>query len=181
MRYLLHSKGRGAMALVLGATLLLAAAAPAAASPARPLLGKAAGTDTLVPLMQPIPECPDGTMFWVTENGTGNLAHLGLVRYTLHQCAAADMATGEGWTLAGWITIVAANGDRLLLSHHMTFTATPMPVPKTCIGGIDWVVTGGTGRFADATGSGGATWACAYTPDLSGASSVSTWWGEIAY
>lgn len=183
MRTGLVGSTRGAIALTLGITMLLALAAPAAAAnPTRPFAGRATGTSTLVPILQPIAACPAGSMWLATEHGTGNFAHLGLVHYTLEQCAAANMETGEGWTTQnGTITLVAANGDRLFLSHSMTFTATPMPVPTTAISHLDWSVTGGTGRFADADGSGEATWSVVYAADLSGAVSSSSWWGAITY
>ena len=180
---LLHSHGRGAIAVALGAVLSLALAAPAAAAkPVRPFFGQAKGVDTLVPILQPIAACPEGSMFYATEDGIGTFAHLGLVHYTLAQCAAVNWATGEGWlTKNGSTTIVAANGDRLLLSHSMTFTATPPSHPTTADSHLDWVVTGGTGRFAGATGSGQAHWSVVYSPDLSGAVSSSAWWGAITY
>jgi hypothetical protein len=171
---------RGAIGLALGVTLLLSVAAPAAAAdPARPFLGSDRGTSTIGP---PIAACPAGSMFFVEEHDTGNFTHLGRVHSTMTHCAALDFATGAGWTTQpGSMTIIAANGDRLYLSYDATFQATPMPIPTTAVAHIDWVVTGGTGRFAAATGSGSASLTVNYTPDLSGASSSSVWSGTIAY
>ncbi len=180
MKALLQSRARVAIALALGAMLLLSIAGPAAAAdPARPFRGTAAGPSTIG---APIAACPAGTMFFVEANGTGNFTHLGRVTYTLQQCAAVNFATGEGWTTKkGLMTITAANGDRLMLSYDMTFVATPVPVPTTAVGSMDWIVSGGTGRFAAATGSGDASVKVRYTPDLTGADFFSIWWGKIAY
>ena len=179
----LHARGRGAVALALGATLLLALAAPAfAAGPVRPYRGTGTETSSLVPLMAPIEACPAQTMFHVTGNGMGNFAHLGLAHYTFEWCASANMATGDGWlTKDGSMALVAANGDQLVLTFDLTFKATPLPIPKTAVAHVDWTVQSGTGRFEDATGSGVATWSVVYFPDLTGATSTSVWSGTIAY
>ncbi len=177
---MLHSPGRGAIAIVLGAVLILSLVAPASArEPVRPFLGHATGMDSLVAATA---ACPAGSMWFVTENGTGYFTHLGRVQYTFEQCAAANLATGEGWTTGkGSMTILVASGDRLTLSYEATFQATPMPIPTTADVHLDWVVTGGTGRFVAATGSGEASLAVAYTPDLTGAVSASLWHGTVAY
>ncbi len=183
MKNLRHARGRAAIAVALGATLALAFTAPAAASNAtRPFVGHAMGTSTITPIVGAIPDCPAGSMFLVKENGTGTFTHLGRVDYILQQCAAVNFNTGEGWTTKnGSMTLIAANGDRLVLSYEMKFIATPLPVPKTAIAHLDWTVASGTGRFAAPSGEGEATWSVVYTPDLSGADSVSVWSGTIGY
>jgi hypothetical protein len=180
MKNVLHSRVRGAAALALGVGLLLSLATPAAAAGhPRPFLGHGTGTDVLGP---PIASCPAGSMWFVEEKATGIFRHLGRVSFTLAQCAAADLTTGDGWTTApGSVTITAANGDRLLLSYDMTFHATPMPIPKTAQAHVNWMVTGGSGSFAAARGSGVASFTFRYTPDLTGAVSSSIWWGTIVY
>lgn len=180
MKNALQSSGRRAIAIVLGATLLLSLAAPAAAAdPARLFLGVDKGTSTIGP---PIAGCPAESMFFVEDNGTGFFTQLGRVNYTLEQCAAVDFATGEGWTTKnGSMTIIAAHGDRLVLSYRMKFLATPMPVPTTANAHIDWVAAGGTGRFVAARGSGMASFTIKYTRDLTGGATSSVWWGWISY
>ncbi len=180
MKNLLHRRVRGAFALALGATLLLSLAAPAAAAdPARPFLGHATGSGVIGPPAA----CPAGSMFLVVERETGTFTHLGRVKDTLTHCAVLDFATGAGRTTEpGSATITAANGDQLYLSYDATFQATPMPIPTTATAHLDWWVTGGTGRFAAAKGSGHASLIVAYTnPELTGAIDSSVWWGKIAY
>jgi hypothetical protein len=180
MKNALLSSGRRAIAIVLGATLLLSLAAPAAAAdPMRPFLGIDKGTSTIG---QPIAACPAASMFYVQDTGTGYFAYIGRVNYTLDQCAAVDFSTGQGWTTRnGSMTIIAAHGDRLVLSYRMRFLATPMPVPTTANAHIDWVAAGGTGRFVSARGSGKASFNINYTPDLTGGATSSVWWGWISY
>jgi hypothetical protein len=180
MKKVLHSRVRGAVALVLGVTLLLSLATPAvAAGHAKLLLGYGTGKDVIGP---PIASCPAGSIWYLEDNGTGLFTQLGRVNFTYEQCAAADLATGNGWTTGpASMTIITAHGDRLLLSYEMTFHATPMPVPTTAHAQIKWVVAGGSGRFAAARGFGAASVFVKYTPDLTGAVSSSIWWGTIAY
>jgi hypothetical protein len=180
MKKVLHSRLRGGVALALGVTLLLSLATPAAAvGHARLLLGYGQGNGVLGP---PIASCPAGSMWFVTEKGTGFFTPLGRVEYTYSQCAAADLATGNGWTTGpGAMTITAAHGDRLLLSYKATFQATPMPIPTTANVQLKWVVAGGSGRFARASGYGAGSAKVRYTPDLTGAVSSWIWWGAITY
>ena len=175
-----HRRIHGAVALALGIALLLSMALPvAAAVRARPLVGFGTGQDVLGP---PIASCPAGSGWYVQENGKGFFTQLGSVKWTYHQCAAADLSTGYGWTTApGSMTITAANGDQLLLSYEMRFRATPLPIPTTAQAQIKWTVAGGSGRFAGARGFGGASIAIRYTPDLTGATSSSIWWGSIIH
>jgi hypothetical protein len=177
---LLHSGGRGAIALALGATMLLSIAAPvAAANHVRPFFGYGSGPSTLGP---PIADCPAGSMWYVTGHGTGNFTHLGRANFALEQCATANMESGWGHTVGkASMTIVAANGDLLELSYDMTFHANLTQTPATAKTWLDWEVAGGTGRFVDATGSGEAIGHVQYTPDLTGATISLYWWGTLAY
>ena len=178
MKHLRQSHMWGAIAV--GATLVLALAAPvSAAGHQRPFVGRTAGEGSLGPA---IPDCPAGSMFHVEGADTGNVTHLGRVTETYHQCAAVNWATGEGWlTENGSLTMTAANGDLLFLSYDGQFVATPLPVPTTATGEGNWVITGGTGRFAGATGSGTMSMSVQYTPDLTGAAVSWTWVGSITY
>jgi hypothetical protein len=108
----------------------------------RPFTGKLAGSATF-PLD---PSCPLG--FKTVSEGSGTMSHLGLVSFTSEHCFAPPNLITQGQA-----TLVAANGDEL----HMTYTgscnpaAPPVGGTTTCI--ADEVVTGGTGRFAGATGA----------------------------
>jgi hypothetical protein len=177
---LLHSGGRGAIALALGATLLLSLAAPVAAChPGRPFFGHTYGSSILAPATA---ACPPGSIWFVTAEGTGNFTHLGRVNFALEQCATANVESGWGHTVGkASMTIVAANGDLLELSYDMTFHANLTQTPATAKAWLDWEVAGGTGRFVDATGSGEAIGHVQYTPDLTGATISLYWWGTIRY
>jgi hypothetical protein len=83
------------------------------------------------------PVCPITTK-WA---GTGNVTHLGRVFHTASHCAAATLPTYEN----GHWEIFAANGDQLVLEYGGWPADLPLPLPLQ--------VVGGTGRFADASGT----------------------------
>ncbi len=171
---------RGGIALVIGATFVLALAAPAAAATdhMRPFRGQTAGTSTIQLLLQPIAACPVDSMFFVTDSGAGNLTHLGRVTTTLEHCATFQ-GNELRITPPGSMTIVAANGDHLTLAYTGEATIEGMPNPTAAQAILDWWVVSGTGRFASATGGGKTSLAVVYT--ASGASTSFDWSGEIAY
>jgi len=87
----------------------------------------------------------------VTLNGAGLASNLGIVRYK-----ASGVITGSNPT-TGVITdtltetLTAANGSTVTILCHQVAT----PVSSGVYNGIDqWTVTGGTGTFSGATGSG---------------------------
>ncbi len=103
-------------------------------------------------------QCPDQPVKTLTD-AAGEVAHLGRATITASHCASAD---GQS-ALGGQFTFTAANGDEL----SATYTAhvvRPAPAEARCEGipmcfaeqGV-MTVTGGTGRFAHATGSIGFT------------------------
>ena len=61
-------------------------------------------------------------------------------------------------------TLTAANGDQLVLQWHDR--ACPIG-PTSFHSSGDWIVVGGTGRFADETGSGSFAGEADFGPDLS--------------
>jgi hypothetical protein len=81
----------------------------------------------------------------ITREGTGTATHLG--RYTEHLTAQINILTGHG---TGFATFTAANGDALSASVDGQSTRTG---PTTLSIVEVYTITGGTGRFADATGS----------------------------
>lgn len=135
---------RAIVVLAVAGLMVLATAVPAASvgSADRPLTGWIVGGGTAIPDAG----CPVGlrTVMW----GTGHLTHLGLTTMTGSHCTPAWGADIVG----GVQTFVAANGDRL----EMTYTATVEPFEPVegavMKGPGDTVITGGTGRFAGATG-----------------------------
>ncbi len=122
--------------------LAVAALAPASA------LAKSGGTD------RPVKGSGSGTVsiylptFAITGDLTGAATHLG--EYTAHVEATGTL-TPEGTVLAtGTQTTVADNGDQL--TGPVTITG---PAPSTTVHQTTAVmtVTGGTGRFAGASGT----------------------------
>jgi hypothetical protein len=97
-------------------------------------------------------DCLGTTPFPATSAGTGRLFHLGKSTYSQEFTITPTGPTT--FSVAGTQTIVAANGDMLF----MTFTGTGelagvFGVGQTSETTVLLTVTGGTGRFADASGS----------------------------
>lgn len=134
--------------LILVSLLALTVVAPGAAEAKRggtdrPWKGSASGTLTFNLGTTPFP---------ATSAGTGRLSHLGKSTYS--QEFTITPAGPTTFSVAGTQTIVAANGDMLV----MTFTGTGelagvFGVGQTSETTVQLTVTGGTGRFADASGS----------------------------
>ena len=94
----------------------------------------------------------------LTYTGTGNASHLGKTSYV----SSSGLFTFTE-------TLTAANGDTLTLVDNITI------VSSTQATGV-WTVTGGTGRFAGATGSG-----TSLTTHTGGVAFTQTWTGSISY
>jgi hypothetical protein len=82
----------------------------------------------------------------VDAQGSGNAAHLG--RYTYEYQATVNLLNGQG---LGSAELVAANGDRLFAELHGQ--GTPIEPPDLHRVVETYTITGGTGRFANASGS----------------------------
>jgi hypothetical protein len=155
--------------------LTLALAVPAAAAdPVRPFRGGGSGTDSMG---APV-GCPAWAQWRYESDGTMRLAHLGRTSFHVSHCSA--MTDGpRGVFGAGTITYTAANGDRLVISDWGTFDLTlgSGGAPERSDVDLHWEVVGGTGRFADAEGSGrGAGYSI-----LAQGTTLMTLWGEISY
>jgi hypothetical protein len=100
-----------------------------------PFKGNFEGTQRSTPLQPPFA--------FVEGSATGNATHLG--RFTVEFPHTVNFATRIG---EGTFTFTAANGDTL--TADFTGEAQPGPIVSIVEHGI---VTGGTGRFAGATGS----------------------------
>ena len=103
-----------------------------------PFKGRLEGVVTTTPLNPPFVS--------VLAEGTGNATHLG--RLTWVATLVADNATGEA---AGSYQFTAANGD--MLFTDFTGRGVPTETPGVLSIVDDVTITGGTGRFAGATGS----------------------------
>lgn len=125
--------------LVCGLVLLVFAASASAGTKARPFQGYMVGTITFSPgAPGPLPN------LWVTTNAVGDVSHMGAsTMLSLH--AAANAFGGE-------MTLTAANGDMI----EGTYVGSGTIPSDIAIG--DWyevssdtTITGGTGRFANAS------------------------------
>lgn len=84
---------------------------------------------------------PSGcAMVTTVTRATGQATHLGLAVLTSSHCPAEPTNKEDGW-----ITLIAANGDMLYGRYDYDPAPGPQPPP------VIW--TGGTGRFAGASGS----------------------------
>jgi hypothetical protein len=101
-----------------------------------PFTGTLDANVTITPLEPPLAN--------VFISGSGNATHLGRFSVAIPHVVSFATATGEGT-----YTFTAANGD--LLTAHFTGTADTSTSVFAIIEHA--TITGGTGRFADATGS----------------------------
>jgi hypothetical protein len=105
---------------------------------ARPLTGSCTLTFT------PSPPPPPAVVHQ-TDVGTCQLSHLGLTNFYGEQ--DIDRVAG---TQSGWRTFTAANGDQLYVTH----VGTSAPAGPGLVSFVaQMTITGGTGRFAGASGT----------------------------
>jgi hypothetical protein len=139
---------RGRTLLILMSSLILAAATPVSAVAGgggtdRPFKGSGSAVSTFNFGTNPIP---------ATDVGTAHFSHLGASTYTLDYTVAFSSATA--FTVTGTGTVVAANGDMLFATLTGTGTLGGVfGIGQTTETAVAWVTTGGTGRFADASGT----------------------------
>jgi hypothetical protein len=101
----------------------------------------------------------------ITVTGDGNASHMGATdAFTDDQLV--NVIDGSA---SATYTLTAANGDTLVLA--MVFQATNIPGGVTFAG--DYTVTGGTGRFAGATGNGVLAGTALFTSETDGIGSFS--------
>lgn len=92
---------------------------------------------------------PDGTIS-NTEVAAGQALHMGLVTWMSEEKAKF---TGENTlSVCASFTLTAANGDKVFGTYKTTGTVDFSTFVGTFVG--PYVITGGTGRFVNATGSG---------------------------
>jgi hypothetical protein len=154
---------RRSFALLLAVALAIAVTQPVLATNGQPgQLVPVRGTITTVQTgmdptftMPGADRCPAGAVWFSVFEGQGVLSHLGVWTNRNTHCTWIDSPPGDvqiGHFALGEDTITAANGDTLTLSYGGTFVIDWAQGTAT----VDeaWEVTGGTGRFASATGSG---------------------------
>ena len=126
-------------------TLLLALTAGVAANPEkRPLSVKLDGHAN--PQFQ-----PDGCTIINDEQGTGQALHMGAITWQSHE--VVNVCTNPaGADVIGEFVLTGADGDQVTGTYqtlaHLDFGAGQVRALGT------YQITGGTGRFADATGQG---------------------------
>jgi hypothetical protein len=153
---------RNASALVI---LLFVSVAPVFAASNVPFKGHWAGST-----VSAIPTEEEGVLL-VTTTGTGNLTHLGKMEMT-----SPHLTYLATFRIEGTQIFTAANGDEV----HATIEGQLTPNPDgTVSGAIPAVITGGTGRFANATGT--YTFNIVATPGPTGFDSTATFDGVINY
>lgn len=126
--------------LVIALALLFTLAGPVAAGDQVPFKGSLDAVVTITPVTPPIVS--------VHIEGTGNATHLG--RYTFEMTAVVNQATR---TQAGpaMIVLTAANGDTVTAEGSGGQATLVAPGVLSIVDPA--TITGGTGRFAGATGS----------------------------
>lgn len=98
---------------------------------------------------------------YVTVNGEGQALHLGRTQAaTTNQ--TVNLITGAG---TATYTLTAANGDTLVIDMTV-HTDFPSPTLATFAG--SFTIVGGTGRFADASGSGSIDGSASFTGPTNG-------------
>lgn len=127
-------------------TIILAVLAVAALSPAA-ALGKAKGTDRPQSGTSSSTTTVDLATGTGSVAGSGQLSHLG--RFTFTNDITSFTLTGNTFSFTLTATIVAANGDEVYTTATGTGTLTATGSEATLIS----TITGGTGRFADASGT----------------------------
>jgi hypothetical protein len=127
-----------AASLALAVVAVLGLARPVAAGEQVPFKGSLLGVVTVTPLAPPY--------LSVLVEATGKANHLG--KFTLEIPHVVNAANG---TATGSYHFTAANGDTL--TADFTGQATPTATPGVLYIEETAIITGGTGRFAHATGS----------------------------
>ena len=129
------------VSLTLALLAVLALAGPAAASAQEkqvPFRGSFEGLATVAPLAPPFVA--------VDIEGGGQATHLGNFEVSI-----PHVTNRSNGTAAGTYVFTAANGDTL--TADFTSKVTPTGVPGVVSVAVTATITGGTGRFAGATGS----------------------------
>jgi hypothetical protein len=142
-------KLRALIRMLLAAIVVLAAASTAGAGkkqqPSKPFWGNSVGE---VHWEYSVGECPSQQGFFTVSEAEGQLTHLGRAATTSRHCAG-----GDGLPLYGTAVFTAANGDEVRATYaagtfHVTTFAPPLLVEEG-----EYTITGGTGRFQNASGT----------------------------
>ena len=124
--------------------LLIVVPAAGAESEARPFKGSMSGSISFAP------DKTCATLLRTDSQATGNVSHLGRATMTSAHCTP-----GAGWIEGGDLILVAANGDRVFITYEGA--APPPNADGIIVADIDFIITGGDGRFEGASGGGDMT------------------------
>jgi hypothetical protein len=127
----------GLVTVMMSMALVLSLASPVAAGAQVPFKGSLAGTVIVTPLDPPFAS--------VVIEATGNATHLGRFALVIPHQVNQALRVGEGTYV-----FTAANGDTVTADFTGQATLLAPGVLSTAENGT---ITGGTGRFAGATGS----------------------------
>lgn len=90
--------------------------------------------------------------------GNGTFTHLGLsVGTATYDVSWQVPGISQSGTIVGDMTLTAANSDELFLDVSLTYTASSQSYPTILNTTGSYTITGGTGRFEGATGTGTIT------------------------
>lgn len=128
------------------ALLLIAIPAAGAKSNARPFKGSMSGSITFEADLG----CINPPLMRTDSQATGNVSHMGRSTMTSSHCtpSAGEIEGGE-------MTLTAANGDQVFMDYMGT--AQPPDEDGIIVVDVEFVITGGDGRFDGATGGGDMT------------------------
>jgi hypothetical protein len=130
--------------VVLGLVFVAGSATASAATKARPFQGYMIGACSFVP------DVASPTGMWTISDTRGDVSRLGA------SVMSARHPTPTGVAIdAGTMKLVAANGDEVWITYTGGFT--PPGPDGILVVGLDFTITGGTGRFSAASGGGEMT------------------------
>ena len=158
-------------------SLVIAAATVAAAAFASTGVAQAGGQDNGVPFSASF----SGTIAFTSQSttrhvGSGQATHMGRTSDD-GSVALSPLDAAGCYPNINTETLTAANGDQLVLMWHDR--ACPIG-PTSFHSNGDWVVVGGTGRFADTTGSGSFAGEADFGPNLTPGTFHLTFTGSIS-
>jgi hypothetical protein len=126
--------------LLLAVFTLLCLAGPLMAQDELPFRGTVSGSSTRTATTDPC-------LFLVTISGEGQATYLG--NFTWQSTHTLNVCTTPFTVSGGSLTLTAADGDQL----SGTYTGTSQVIPPVIAFHITITITGGTGRFANTTGT----------------------------
>lgn len=136
------------MLMACALVLLAFSAAASAAAVDRLFKGHVSGEVVFTP----DPASPSPTGLWTDSSAVGKVSHLGKTVMT------GRHPTPTGTDIAGGnMKLIAANGDEVWMTCSGFAPYPVIGVPGTIVVDVDFTIVGGTGRFADASGTGEMT------------------------